>query len=153
MAGRRKKKWKPPPTIWEVPDKLWERIEPVIQEAYPPKPRGRRRMDLRKALNGIIFRLRSSCQWNQLPKRFGDDSSVHRWFQRWSEDGFFKRLWSILLTECDELAGVDWEWQAADGMMGKARFGGRKSARTQQIGRKPARRKASMSTVRAGRSA
>ena len=25
---------------------------------------------------------------------------------------------------CEELDGVDWEWQAADGAMGKARFGG-----------------------------
>jgi putative transposase len=124
MAGRRKKKWEPPPTIWEVSDALWKRIDPAIQKAYPPKPRGRHRIDLRQALNGIIFRLRSGCQWNQLPKRFGDDSSVHRWFQRWSEDGFFKQLWSILLLECDELRGVDWEWQAADGMLGKARFGG-----------------------------
>lgn len=153
MAGRRKKKWKPPPTIWEVPDELWERIEPVIQKAYPPKPKGRPRIDLREALNGIIFRLRSGCQWNQLPERFGDDSSVHRWFQRWSEEDFFKQLWSILLTECDELAGVNWEWQAVDAMMGKARLGGRKSARTQQIERSPARRKASMSKARADRSA
>ena len=26
--------------------------------------------------------MRTSCQWNHLPKVFGDDSSVHRWFQR-----------------------------------------------------------------------
>jgi putative transposase len=151
MAGRRKKKWEPPPTIWEVSDALWKRIDPAIQKAYPPKPRGRHRIDLRQALNGIIFRLRSGCQWNQLPKRFGDDSSVHRWFQRWSEDGFFKQLWSLLLLECDELSGVDWEWQAADGMLGKARFGGRKLARIPQIGQNPARRKASMSMVRVAR--
>lgn len=151
MAGSRKKEWKPPPTIWEVSDELWKRIEPVLQKAYPAKPRGRRRIDLRKALDGIIFRLRSGCQWNQLPERFGDDSSVHRWFQRWSKDGFFEQLWAILLTECEELGGVDWEWQAADGMLGKARFGGRKSARIQPIERNPARRKVSMSMVRAAR--
>ena len=27
-------------------------------------------------LNGILFRLRNGCQWNQLPKQFGDDSTV-----------------------------------------------------------------------------
>jgi transposase len=75
-----------------VSDELWKRIDPAIQKAYPSKPRGRHRINLRQALNGIIFRLRSGCQWNQLPKRFGDDSSVHRWFQRWSEDGFFEQL-------------------------------------------------------------
>ena len=43
---------------------------------YPPKPKGHRRVDLRRVLNGILFRLRTGCQWNQLPKQFGDDSTV-----------------------------------------------------------------------------
>jgi putative transposase len=30
-------------------------------------------------------------------------------------------IWSLLLTECDELGLVDWQWQAADGALGKAR--------------------------------
>ena len=46
-------------TIWEVPDELWERIEPIILEEDPPKARGRKRSDPRQMLNGIIFRLRS----------------------------------------------------------------------------------------------
>ncbi len=30
-----------------------------------------------------------------------------------------------MIEECEELGGVDWEWQAADGAasLGKARFG------------------------------
>jgi putative transposase len=70
--------------------------------------------------------MRSGCQWNKLPKQFGDDSSVHRWFQRWSRNGIFEKVWAFLLQECDELGAVDWKWQAADGMLGKARFGGDK---------------------------
>ena len=58
-------------TIWEVPDELWKRIEPIILEQDPPKARGRKRADPRQMLNGIIFRLRSGCQWNHLPKELG----------------------------------------------------------------------------------
>ena len=58
-------------TIWEVPDELWERVEPIILEEDPPKARGRKRADPRQMLNGIIFRLRSGCQWNRLPKELG----------------------------------------------------------------------------------
>jgi hypothetical protein len=29
-----------------------------------------------------------------------------------------------LVKECAELKGVQWKWQAADCMLGKARFGG-----------------------------
>ena len=111
-------------TIWEVPDELWERIEPIILEEDPPKARGRKRADPRQMLNGIIFRLRSGCQWNQLPKELGDDSTIHRALQRWVVLGVLCRIWAVLVEGCEELGSVDWEWQAADGAMGKARFGG-----------------------------
>jgi putative transposase len=71
----------------------------------------------------IIVRLRSVCQWNHLPKDLPDDSSVHRTFQRWVRLGLLDRLWASLVEVCNQLGGVDWEWQAADGMMGKARMG------------------------------
>lgn len=111
-------------TIWEVPDELWERIEPIIMEEDPPKARGRKRADPRQMLNGIIFRLRSGCQWNQLPKELGDDSTMHRTLQRWVVRGVLCRMWAVLVEECEELGKMDWKWQAADGAMGKARFGG-----------------------------
>ena len=112
------------PTIWDVPDDLWERIEPVILELDPPKARGRKRADQRKMLEGIIFRMRSSCQWNHLPRELGDDSAIHLTFQRWVGCGVLEGIWAALVEGCEELGGVDWEWQSADCSMGKARFGG-----------------------------
>ena len=117
---------RPLETIWEVPDELWERFEPILAKHYPPAPTGRPRADLRRVVNGVIFRMRSGCQWNRLPQRFGDDATCHRWFQRFVADGVLAELWALLLSECEELGAVDWRWQAADGMMGKARFGGGK---------------------------
>ena len=79
---------KPLPTIWRVPDELWEIVEPILEEHDPPKSTGRPRVDQRAALDAIIFRMRSGCQWNRLPTgEFPDDSSVHRTFQRWIELG------------------------------------------------------------------
>jgi transposase len=121
------------PTLWEVPDPLWDRIQPILTRLDPPKPRGRPRIDPRAALDAIIFRLRSGCQWNHLPASFPDDSSVHRTFVRWSERRVFDAIWADLIEACEDLDGVDWEWQAADGSMGKARKGGRRSVRTPLI--------------------
>jgi putative transposase len=113
------------PTIWRVPDELWEKIEPILALHDPPKPTGRPRVDQRAALDGTIFRMRSGCQWNHLPKdEFPDDSSVHRTLQSWIEKGVLDLIWAQMIEECQELGGVDFEWQAADGAMGKARFGG-----------------------------
>src|SRR5262245_7337482 len=39
------------------------------------------------------------------------------------EINLFEMIWSLLAAECDELALINWEWQAADGWLGKARSG------------------------------
>ena len=114
-------------TIWEVPDDLWEEIEPLIRELDPPKPTGRKRQNPRKMLNAIIFRMRSGCQWNKIPSYLGDDSTVHRTFRRWESTGVFPRIWAAIQSRCEELGGVCWEWQSADASMGKARSGGMQS--------------------------
>ncbi len=121
---RRDNSARPMPTIWRVSDELWAQIERILNEQDPPRRMGRKRIDQRRALNGIIYRLRSGAQWNELPKEFGDDSSVHRTFQRWIRLQVFDAIWATLVANCEELGGVDWEWQAADAAMGKARLGG-----------------------------
>ena len=119
-----KKKRKPLPTIWEVPDELWKRMAPLIWEMDPPKDTGRSRTNPRNVMDAIIFRIRTGCQWNHIPRVYGDDSTIHRTFQHWVETGLFPRLWALLVEECEEFGLVDWEWQAADSAMGKARLGG-----------------------------
>jgi transposase len=131
--ARRSRPRKPLGTIWEVPEPLWQRIEPILKQFWPKKRTGRRPANWRQVLNGIIFRMRTGCQWDQLPRRFGPKSTVHDWFQRWVEGGVFEQVWAVLVTECDELRGVEWKWQAADGVLGKARFGGTVSGPTRPI--------------------
>ena len=110
------------PTVWEVPDALWENfVAPVLKEFDPPSERGRPRADPRRCMNGIIYRARTGCQWNHLPTEFGDDATVHRTLKRWEEKQIFDRVWALLLYHCDDLSAVHWEWQAADGTLNKAR--------------------------------
>ena len=58
-------------TIWEVPDELWERIEPIIMEEDPPKARGRKRSDPRQMLNGIIFGCAAGANGTDCRKSLG----------------------------------------------------------------------------------
>jgi putative transposase len=136
MSGKhrkRRRKHEELGVIWEIPDALWERIRPILEDYWPKKATGRKHAEWRRCLDGIIFRMRTGCQWNQMPKTFGDDSTVHRWFQRWNKDGVMQRIWAELTSECEELGGLSWEWQAADGAMAKARFGGKKRAEIPRI--------------------
>lgn len=126
------------PTIWRVPDAMWQMIEPILLEHDPPARTGRKRISSRDALDTLIFRLRTSCQWNHLPKDLPDDSSVHRVFQRWIAKGILDRIWATLTAACAELGGLDWQWQAADAAMNKARMGGDKIGQIPRIAAKKA---------------
>ena len=86
----------PMENIWEISDDLWEKIEPVLKTADPPKATGRKRVDQRLMLNGVVYKMRSGCQWNSLPKELGDDSTIHRAFQRWVRLGVFDRIWAMV---------------------------------------------------------
>jgi transposase len=64
-----------------VPDGLWEGIAPLLP---PPKPRryrhpGRRLIDDRAALAGIVFVLKTGIAWNQLPTSVVGCSGVTCW--------------------------------------------------------------------------
>ena len=125
MAKRSKKAKLP--VIWTITDEMWQLIEPVLLEACPPCSTGRPRENWRPIVDGIIFRMRTGCQWNRLPKEFGDDSTIHRWFQRWNQSGVMRRIWAVMAAQCEELGAVYWDWQSADAAMSKARFAGEKN--------------------------
>src|SRR5581483_6551357 len=129
MPGRKQAR-APLPPIWRVPDELWAEIEPILAELDPPKRVGPKRVPARPILDAVIYRGRTGWQWNRLPAEVPDDGTVHRAFQRWREAGVFERLRAVLLERCEELDGADWQWQAADGSLGKARKGGLRLGRT-----------------------
>src|SRR5437667_12910741 len=106
MASTETTTGRPLETIWQLPDPLWERFEAILEERYPVAVTGRPRADLRRVVEGIIYRLRSGCQWNQLPERYGSDSTVHRWFQRFVADGVLEQPWALLVSACAQPGAV-----------------------------------------------
>ncbi len=117
---------------WDVSDDFWSRVEPLVprrerdaSKAYKRKPgQGRKPMNPRKVFEGIVFVLRTGCQWKALPKeRFGSSSSIHTYFRMWLKEGFFLALWRAGLAEYDEMEGIAWAWQSVDGTMVKAPMG------------------------------
>jgi transposase len=113
---------------WTVSEALWEKVAPLIPtrrrvegRQYRRKPgAGRKPMDARQIFSGIVYVLRTGCQWKALPREYGAASSVHKYFQQWQRAGFFLRIWQAGLAEYDGMQGIAWEWQSIDGAMGKA---------------------------------
>jgi len=111
-------------TIWYIPDDLWGKIRPLLGREKAAGTVGRPPVPFRTCLDGILFVLRTGCQWKRAPKEFGSGSTLHRRFQAWARRGVFKRIWRLLLKEYDEVRGIRWRWQALDSATTKAPLGG-----------------------------
>ena len=134
--AKQKREAKPLGTIWRADDDLWAVFAAVQAELDPPSKGHRQRIDQRQALDGVIYYLRTGCQWEALPAEFGDDPSAHRTMQRWVAKGVLRRARGLLVAACDDLGAVGWAWPwpSFDCAMGKARHGGIKSDRARPTG-------------------
>ena len=117
----------------QIPDALWERMIPLLPIYKTNCKGGRPRLPLRNVMTGILYVLRTGCQWKAMPREFGSGSAIHAYFQEWVERGVFARLWRLALEEYDELEGIDWQWQSLDGALTKAPLGGKKPGKTRPI--------------------
>ncbi|MFF3469142.1 IS5 family transposase [Streptomyces sp. NPDC001984] len=115
---------------WIVSDELWARIEPLL----PVVPRradhpGRKRLDDRKVLSGILFVLYTGIPWEFLPQELGFGSGMTCWrrLRDWNEAGVWQRLHESLLAELNAAGALDWSRAVIDGSHVRAMKGGPKT--------------------------
>ena len=101
-----------------VSDDLWSVIEPLLP---PPKPRryrypGRKPVDDRKALTGILFVLKSGIPWEMLPQEMGCGSVMTCWrrLRDWQQADVWERLHEGLLAKLRSADGIDWSRAIVD---------------------------------------
>jgi putative transposase len=118
-------------TIWHVPDELWNLIAPLFGPEKQPGTRGRPAVPFRRIFDGIIYVLRTGCQWKAIPRdQFAPKSTVWGRFKQWTEAGVFQQAWASVLYYYDLEIGIAWKWQAMDGAIIKAPLGGEATGRS-----------------------
>ncbi|MGD9673682.1 MAG: IS5 family transposase [Candidatus Nitrosocosmicus sp.] len=110
-----------------IPDKLWNVFKKILPREKPPKTVGRPIIPYKQVLDGILYVLRTGCQWKMLPKEYGSGSVCHRRFQEWNKLDVFKNVWIKLLTNHDAKIGLNWTWQSIDSISIKSPLGGPKT--------------------------
>jgi transposase len=111
-----------------VTDALWERLQPLLP---PPPPRrfrfpGRKPLDYRKILTGILFVLKTGIAWDDLPAElgYGCGKTCRRYLRRWHRAGVWRRLHALLLAELNGADQIDWERALIDAAFAEAPEGG-----------------------------
>jgi transposase len=108
----------------DVPDEVWKYVEPWLPAAPSHARGGRSRVEDRRALAGIVYRLKTGCQWKAIPPQFGSGSALHRRFQEWAEAGVFHIFFAEMVHYYDDRVGVDLKWCSLDSASVKAPKGG-----------------------------
>jgi putative transposase len=89
----------------DLTDQQWAILEPLIP---PCKHGGRKReVDIRRVVNGILYRNKSGCQWRMLPKDYPPWGTVYYYFAMWRDDGTLKAINDFLRGWVRVLAGRD----------------------------------------------
>jgi transposase len=138
-----------------LPDDLWDAIAPLLPPLRPRPKGGRRPIENRAALTGILFVLRSGLPWEMLPSEMGCGSGMSCWrrLRDWQEAGVWSRLHQVLLERLHAAEQIDWSRASLDSASVPAKKGGLPPARTRRTGASRARSATSSPTRAARRSA
>jgi transposase len=119
-----------------VDDELWEIICPLLPVKRRRKTHpGRKRLDDRRVLTGILFVLQSGIPWEMLPQEMGCGSGMTCWrrLRAWQKAGVWTRLHRVLLTRLRGADQLDFSRVIVDSSSVRAVHGGKKLDRTQPI--------------------
>jgi len=122
-----------------VSDELWSVVKPLIPKHVPSPKGGRPPVDDRKALEGIIFVLKTGIPWEDLPQEMGCGCGMTCWrrLRDWQTAGVWEALHRVLLNRLREADQIDWSRAAVDSASMRAVGGGEKTGPNPTDRRKP----------------
>jgi transposase len=123
--------------IGQLDNELWKLIEPLL----PVRTRrfhhpGRKRLDDRRTLAGILFVLRTGIAWQRLPQELGYGSGMTCWrrLKEWQQAGVFQALHERLLAQLRAAGRLDLSTAVCDSASLRALLGARRPALALLIG-------------------
>ena len=117
-------------TLWNLTDSLWFMIARLLPPDKAPGTPGRPALPNRRVLDGILYVLRTGCQWKSLKREwFGASSSLHARFQAWQKTGLWQQMFEVFVRDYHQRRGIQWTWQALDSKSVAAPLGGEQTGK------------------------
>jgi putative transposase len=95
----------------DMRDAEWRLIQPFV--APRDGPGAPRAVETRAIVDALRYRLRTGCQWRQLPADFPKWPTVYYYFKKWSVDGTWERINTALREQVRTAVGREPEPSAA----------------------------------------
>jgi len=86
----------------DLTDEQWQIIKKLLPK---PAKRGRKPIDRREVMNGILYVDRTGCQWRALPHDFPKWKTVYNVFWHWRKDGVWQAVHDRLREQVRQAAG------------------------------------------------
>jgi len=87
----------------DMTDAQWERLIPLVP---PAKTGGRpRSVDIRAVVDAIFYRIKTGCQWRQLPRDFPPWSTAAGYYRIWRRNGTWQVIHDALREQVRVKAG------------------------------------------------
>lgn len=88
----------------ELTDQEWELLAPLIPRASTGRPR----VEDRRVINGMVYKIRTGISWRDLPERYGPWKTVYTRFRRYALDGIFTQALQQIQARADAAGDIDW---------------------------------------------
>ena len=96
----------------------------AILPAYQLKATGRKRADVVKVFEGILWLMTSGARWEDIDKaKYASFQTCHRYFQEWTKSGVFERALVALIQDAEEEGLVKLHESFVDGSFVRAKGG------------------------------
>jgi putative transposase len=91
----------------DLTEAQWKLLAPLVVKPLPDKAgRGRPpKQDFREEINGMLYVLRTGCQWRMLPAEFPPWQTVYGQFRRWRLNDTWGRVMQALREAARKRAG------------------------------------------------
>lgn len=100
----------------------------LLVHLAPVQTKRKTKVPLWRVINAIIYRLKTGCQWRELPMPIFCNKvliiwqTVYYYFNKWSKAGAWKQIWNQLLVK--NLSALDLSSIALDGSHTPCKRGG-----------------------------